>query len=237
MCNDSRIRNADTEDLLEMLEETKDQLQIAKKELFEARANHRHSSIIEEGVQDENEAEILATVSGSRSPGQRRFSQSREIVSLNRDIDVSITRRRRVDTDLSNQAVNSFNGSDPADPFKSIHGSMSVISEASTAVTQYPTSGRLWELANRVVLNSERPWAMGRLRYRRLADGQWSWDAFSCSWKNLFSDAGESVTEDQVQPKTKKYLNSLLEQQKYAVVTFTSRQAGKCKLPNVQRNG
>jgi hypothetical protein len=217
-----------------MLEETKDQLQIAKKELFEARANHRHSSIVEEGVQDENEAELLAPVSGSRSPRPRRFSQSREIVSLNRDIEMSMTRRRRVDTDLSNQAVNGFNGSVPADPFKSIHASMSGISEASTAVTQYPTSGRQWELANRVVLNNERPWTVGRLRYRRLADGRWSWGAFSSIWKNLFSDAGESVMEDQVQPKTKKYLKSLIEQQKYAVVTFTSRQAGKCKLPNVQ---
>lgn len=228
MCNDSKIRNADTETLLEMLEETKDQLQVAKKELFLARAHHRRSSIVKQAMKEEQQAELVAAISGSpRSPGQRRFSQPRELASLNREIDMSMTRRRRMDTDFSNQADGGFNLSDPSDQFNSIPPSTSALSPASTAVTQYPTTARLWELANRVVLNNERPWAIGRLRYRRLADGRWSWNRVTAAFKHFFPDGGESVTSDHSRPRTKKYLNALIEQQKYAVVTFTSRQAGK----------
>eukprot|EP00980_Cylindrotheca_fusiformis_P009792 scaffold2156_cov115-Cylindrotheca_fusiformis.AAC.17 len=224
MCNDSKIRYADTETLLEMLEETQDQLELAKKELFEARANHKLSSVAKQGAGSKEHDEVVANLSGStRSPRLQRFSQHRELVSLTQELETS-TRRRRMNTDVSNQADSGVDDFDSLEAPKSIPQSSSGTSPASTT-TQSPSPPRLWELANRVVLNNERPWAMGRLRYRQLADGQWSWNRFTSIVKDILPTPSLNFSSEAVKKKPKKYLDALIEEQKYAVVTFTSRQA------------
>lgn len=230
MCNDSRIRYADMDGLLELEEETQDAVDKARRELLAARSVQKRSSTFKAVVREEYEmAEHIDTVTPLAN---RRFTQSREIVSLNQDLEASnMARKRRSNTDFSNMADS---GGNPFEDLKQKFSMESGVSGIETVDSYYPSTQRLWELANRVVLNSERPWSVGRRRYRRIADGRWRWTSF-CSWwhdTNLEADTSEEFDErfggmHTNQASTKKVLNALVEQQKYAVVTFTSRQAGE----------
>ena len=232
MCNDSRIRYADIDTLLEMEEETQDGVDKAKKELLEARSSQKRSSTFRAAVREDFDMlEEMDAATPLPLPTNRRFSQAREIVSLNQDLDASIARKRRSNTDFSNRADS---GTNPFEDLKPSHSAESGVSGLETVDTYYPSTQRLWELANRVVLNSERPWSVGRRRYRRIADGRWRWTSFLSWWNDVGLVEGNPGEIERfggmstnVKPSTKKVINSLIEQQKYAVVTFTSRQAGE----------
>lgn len=215
--------------LLELEEETRDAVEKARKELVDARSIQKRSSTftaqVREDVEElDKEFEHLDAVTPLPN---RRFSQSREMVSLSLDLDVSMARKRRSNTDFSNVA-DSGGAANGVDSLKLDPSGAE--STAETEETYYPNTKRHWDLANRVVLNSERPWSIGRRRYRKIADGRWRWTSLRSWWNydGLLED-NEFRLSKNVKPSTKKVINSLIEQQKYAVVTFTSRQAGKMK--------
>jgi hypothetical protein len=193
MCFDSSVRKSSIEELLDLRDETREQLQKAKKDLLSARGNG-------DPQQQDSTSELSKDEEYYLKSDRLHFG--RELRVLDEEIEMRERRRHRgrnrADTDFSNKADAGLNDIAPHEPIDSSH-----------------LTSRLWQLANQVAINTPRPGLRGQTRYG-LSNGRWG-----------ATRSKEKI--DNIRPEAPKMSDVVTQKEKYAVVTFTSRQAGKLK--------
>ena len=232
-CCENKILDADRETLRELEEETKDMLQRAKKELDLARKVEIALESGNESQPEKDQAEGDGNILYEALSSRFRINQSREISILSMMMDPEESHsyhsgrqqlRRRTETDLSNVADNGHMMSMPQMDLQiAITTPRSDIeAEPEKNWDQYSLASahREWDIADAVALNSERPDLWDHRKHRKMASGKWDVRRFLALRLN-FASIKEFFY------RKKRTFVSPAEQQPYAVITFTSRQAGK----------
>ena len=216
----------------ELLKNAKEGLdEIVKNNIESAATQNKDLSPSQDESQDG--ANILTESVSAR----RRINQSRELLTLTTAMEPEDSPsvysdkqelRRRTGTEFSNAADNGLCIVTPRTDFPSATPNSLATPgfEISFSPKQpwerysYISSHREWDLANAVALNVERPDLSDYRKYRGISSGKWDCRCFS----NFSISNGIPSIKDCFHKKT--FANPL-EQQPYAVITFTSRQAGK----------
>ena len=223
----------------ELLKFAKEELDEIVKNNKESAASRDFSDVIQNKSmspsQDDNQDcdNILTEVMSAR----RRINQSRELLTLTTAMEPEDSSsvysdkqqlRRRSETDFSNAADTGLYRVTPGTDFPSTTPNTLATPrfELSFSPRQpweqysYISSHREWDLANAVALNVERPDLLDYRKHRGISSGKWD---CRCLLNFRIGNVVPGIKEC----FHKKTFANPLEQQPYAVITFTSRQAGR----------
>ena len=217
----------------ELEEETKDRLERAKKELDLARNVEIALESGNESQPEKDQAQGEGNILNEALSSRLRINQSREISILSMMMDPEESHsyhsgrqqlRRRTETDLSNVADNGHMMSMPQIDLQiaitTPRSDIEAGPEKNWDLYSLASAHREWDIADAVALNSERPDLWDHRRYRKMASGKWD-------VRRYFALPLNCASIKEFFYRKKRHFVRPTEQQPYAVITFTSRQAGK----------